>query len=57
MDEIDVSKFKATCLAELERVRRTGRLAATAQVFDFTLVTADADLIRLKLIRTMSGRS
>ena len=25
MDEIAVSKFKATCLAELERVRRTGR--------------------------------
>ena len=25
MDEIAVSKFKATCLAALERVRRTGR--------------------------------
>ena len=25
MDEIAVSKFKATCLAELDRVRRTGR--------------------------------
>jgi len=26
MDEIAVSKFKATCLAALDRVRRTGRL-------------------------------
>jgi len=25
MDEIAVSKFKATCLAALDRVRRTGR--------------------------------
>jgi antitoxin (DNA-binding transcriptional repressor) of toxin-antitoxin stability system len=25
MDEIAVSKFKVTCLAALERVRRTGR--------------------------------
>jgi antitoxin (DNA-binding transcriptional repressor) of toxin-antitoxin stability system len=25
MDEIAVSKFKGTCLAALERVRRTGR--------------------------------
>ena len=25
MDEIAVSKFKATCLAALERVRRSGR--------------------------------
>jgi antitoxin (DNA-binding transcriptional repressor) of toxin-antitoxin stability system len=25
MDQIAVSKFKATCLAALERVRRTGR--------------------------------
>lgn len=25
MDEMAVSKFKATCLAALERVRRTGR--------------------------------
>jgi prevent-host-death family protein len=25
MDEIAVSKFKATCLSALERVRRTGR--------------------------------
>jgi prevent-host-death family protein len=25
VDEIAVSKFKATCLAALERVRRTGR--------------------------------
>jgi prevent-host-death family protein len=25
MDEIAISKFKATCLAALERVRRTGR--------------------------------
>jgi antitoxin (DNA-binding transcriptional repressor) of toxin-antitoxin stability system len=25
MEEIAVSKFKATCLAALERVRRTGR--------------------------------
>lgn len=29
-------------------------LAATAQVFDFTLVTADADLLRLKSVRTLS---
>ncbi len=32
-------------------------LAATAQVFDFTLVTADSELIRLKSIRTLSGRA
>jgi antitoxin (DNA-binding transcriptional repressor) of toxin-antitoxin stability system len=25
MDEMPISKFKATCLATLERVRRTGR--------------------------------
>jgi len=25
MDTISISKFKATCLARLERVRRTGR--------------------------------
>jgi len=25
MDEMAISKFKATCLATLERVRRTGR--------------------------------
>jgi antitoxin (DNA-binding transcriptional repressor) of toxin-antitoxin stability system len=25
MDEVAVSKFKATCLAALDRVRRTGR--------------------------------
>lgn len=25
MDEMAVSRFKATCLAELERIRRTGR--------------------------------
>lgn len=32
-------------------------LAATAQVFDYTLVTADPDLIRLKSIPILSGRS
>jgi PIN domain nuclease of toxin-antitoxin system len=31
-------------------------LAATAQVFDYTLVTADSDLTRLKSIRILSGR-
>ena len=31
-------------------------LAATAQVFEFTLVTADADLLRLKSVRTLSPR-
>lgn len=31
-------------------------LVATAQVFDFTLVTADRDLIRMKSVRTLSAR-
>lgn len=29
-------------------------LAATAQVFDYTLVTADTNLLRLKSVRTLS---
>ena len=31
-------------------------LAATAQVFEFTLVTADANLLRLKGLRTLAPR-
>lgn len=32
-------------------------LAATAEMFDFTLVTADVSLVRLKSIRTLSPRN
>jgi PIN domain nuclease of toxin-antitoxin system len=32
-------------------------LAATAEMFDFTLITADASLIRLKSLRTLSPRN
>ena len=38
MDSITISKFKATCLAALERVRRTGR---TLRVTRFGRPVAD----------------
>jgi PIN domain nuclease of toxin-antitoxin system len=121
MDTIAISKFKATCLATLERVHRTGRppistweflllaergrvrvrggvppvdwvkaalsrapmhdaplsrevavrsrsvrldhedpadrfLAATADVYDLTLITADDRLLRAKGVRTLANR-
>lgn len=116
MDEIAVSKFKATCLAALDRVHRTGRplrvtrfgrpladvvppqpaprvdswvgamrgtgrltddvvatadrairskhpdpvdrfLTATAQVFDMTLVTADAQVLAMKGFAVLPNRT
>jgi predicted nucleic acid-binding protein len=57
MEEIAISKFKATCLSVLEQVRKTKKpilvtadrlLAATAKVYGLTLVIADENLIRGK---------
>ena len=72
MQEVAISEFKAKCLALLEQVRATKKLvarglqmhqhpadrilAATAEVLDLTLVTADERLLGLGTIRTMANR-
>ena len=59
MDEIAVSKFKATCLAALDRVRRTGR---PLRVTRFGKPLADvvpprADRPAASRLGTMRGRA
>jgi prevent-host-death family protein len=53
MEEIAISKFKATCLAVLERVRRTGkpiRVTRFGQVVA-AVVPPEAQSLRLALVR------
>lgn len=57
MEKIAISKFKATCLAVLERVRKTGQPVLVTRFGQAvaTISAADAGLVPVRKLGTMIG--